>query len=276
MKKIMLIALDMDGTLLDSKKRISTEVKKALHIAKENGVQCVLSTGRAISELNPYRDDLRDVRYWMCESGALIYDSREDKIIRRMTIDSASCLKVLDVLDALHPDVMVQIMRGGIVEVNAAQVPLMARYFMSAYISLFKDTASKTKDIASDIRSNPNGIEKINIYHTDAVSRERTKDALFGLPIEKSYAETTSLELSAIGMSKGEALRYTANMLGIPMEQTAAAGDSDNDESILQTAAVPIVMGNAAKHIKALAHHIVADCDHGGAAEAILWCLNTK
>lgn len=269
MQGIRIIALDMDGTLLDSGKRITLNVQAALREARERGVQCVLSTGRAISELNGYRGELRDVRYWLCESGALIYDSHEDKIIERNTIKESVVLKVLDVLDGLKQDVMVQVMRNGIVEVNEAQVPLMARYKMEAYIPLFSNTASKVKDIVRAIRQDASNIEKMNIYHTDVAEREVTKAALGSLLVEKAYAEETSLELSSIGLSKGSALEYICKMLHINLAQTAAVGDSGNDITILKTAAVPIAMGNATSHIKSLCTLTVSDCDHDGCAEAI-------
>lgn len=270
---IRLIALDMDGTLLDSQKRILASTQAALHKALEAGVICALDTGRAISELNQYRKELADVRYWLCESGALVYDSHEDTILKRNTIAPSAVLAVLDVLDALGQDVMVQVMRNGIVEVSARQVPRMKHYFMEAYIPLFSNTATKVASIADALRRDSTNIEKINIYHTAAAAREVTKAALQDVNVEKAYSEVTSLELSAPGLSKGTALHELCRMLGIPIERTAAVGDSDNDITMLECAAMPIVMGNAQEHIKALARLVVADNDQGGCAEAIQYCI---
>ena len=57
--------------------------------------------------------------------------------------------------------------------------------------------------------------------------------------------------------------------LGIPVEETIAVGDADNDIEVLKTAGLAIAMGNAAEHVKAIADVMVADCDHDGCAEAI-------
>lgn len=153
---------------------------------------------------------------------------------------------------------------------NAAQVPIMARYYMAAYMPLFRDTATKIEDIVHAMRQDPNNIEKINIYHTDKNAREVTKNALASMPLEKAYAETTALELSAIGVNKGAALLELCHILGVDAARSAAVGDSDNDVTMLKAAACPIVMGNAQEHIKRLARLVVSDNNHDGAAEAIL------
>ena len=84
-----------------------------------------------------------------------------------------------------------------------------------------------------------------------------------------ALAESTSLECSAKGIDKGVGLKKLCEHLGLPLEQTIAVGDADNDTMALKTAGLSIAMGNATEPIKALADVIVADCDHNGCAEAI-------
>ena len=64
-------------------------------------------------------------------------------------------------------------------------------------------------------------------------------------------------------------LKKLCEHLGLPLEQTIAVGDADNDTMALKTAGLSIAMGNATEPVKALADVIVADCDHNGCAEAI-------
>ena len=71
------------------------------------------------------------------------------------------------------------------------------------------------------------------------------------------------------GIDKGVGLKKLCEHLGLPLEQTIAVGDADNDTMALKTAGLSIAMGNATEPIKALADVIVADCDHNGCAEAI-------
>ena len=73
-KKISLIALDMDGTLLMSDKRIHPDTARDIAFAAEQGVHLVYCSGRDIVELDPYTGDLPLIRYGICTSGSIVYD----------------------------------------------------------------------------------------------------------------------------------------------------------------------------------------------------------
>ena len=84
-----------------------------------------------------------------------------------------------------------------------------------------------------------------------------------------AYSEISSLEISAQGVDKGVGLKKLCEYLDIPIDQTIAVGDADNDLGALKYAGLAIAMGNANEHVKKIADVIVADCDHEGCAEAI-------
>ena len=81
-----LIGFDMDGTLLNSQKRISPKTLEAVNRAAEAGKTVILSTGRGISELTEFGEPLSKIHYYVCESGALIYDAWEKKILHAETL----------------------------------------------------------------------------------------------------------------------------------------------------------------------------------------------
>ena len=81
-----LIAFDMDGTLLTSKKTIAKSSVEAIGRAQDAGKQVVLSTGRSLSELLPYGYDLREIRYDILASGALIYDLEAKCVLAKQTL----------------------------------------------------------------------------------------------------------------------------------------------------------------------------------------------
>ena len=78
-KERYLLALDMDGTLLNSEKKISNKTVEAINKAIEAGKTVILNTGRCPAELKEYRDVLPRLRYVNCVSGALVYDYEEEK-----------------------------------------------------------------------------------------------------------------------------------------------------------------------------------------------------
>ena len=129
----------------------------------------------------------------------------------------------------------------------------------------------KWEDIGRMYGENPFPAAKVNIYHKNSQSRDRTEERIraSGLEVAMARAETTSLELSAPGCDKGVGLEKLCACLNLPMEQTIVVGDADNDLEALKKAGLAVAMANAGEAIKAVADVVVADCDHDGCAEAV-------
>ena len=81
---------------------------------------------------------------------------------------------------------------------------------------------------------------------------------LKALPLTFAFAETTSLEMTPKGVSKGSGLTILAKHLGVDLEAVIAVGDADNDREMLETAGLAVAMGNAIDSIKTIADVITA------------------
>lgn len=266
-----LIAFDMDGTLLTTDKKIAPETTRAMQEAVQAGKQIVLSTGRTDAELADYRSALADVRYGILESGGLLYDFHERRILSCKPIAPEYVQKILELSE--QEDVMIQVMAGGKVYIQTRNLDNMAHYQLAYFYPLFSTTALLIDDIRAWLREGTlNGtlkVDKINLYHTDTEARKRTLDRGKDLPLELVYSEITSIEFSPKGVSKGTALIELAGLLGVPVEQTIAVGDADNDLAMLKCCGLAVAMGNANENVKQTAAVVVADNDHDGCAEAI-------
>lgn len=76
-----LILIDMDVTLLNNDLKISDENIQSIHEATLQRKGVVIATGRSLSEMNPYMNDLKDVRYYILENGAVIFDNVKKEMI---------------------------------------------------------------------------------------------------------------------------------------------------------------------------------------------------
>ena len=268
MGKYRLITLDMDGTLLNSEKEISERTNAMIRRAAEEGKIIALSTGRGLSELSEYLEQVPEIGYLDCTSGAMIYDCREKKVVVSTPIPVDVMQKVMALAE--EENVMVHFLSTDSV-VEQSKYEQMEKYHMGVYKPMYGRVAKKCENIFRAYEENPKPIEKCNLYHLSPAKRDQTERRLedMHLPLTIVHSELTALELTSEGVSKGTGLLQLCEYLGIPVQETIAVGDADNDIEVLKTAGLAIAMGNAAEHVKAIADVMVADCDHDGCAEAI-------
>jgi len=252
-----MIAFDMDGTLLSSKKTILPSSIEAIHKAHEAGKEVVLLTGRPMTELVPHVKETEVIRYAVCESGAVIYDFQDSQFIDAMefTPQDQAVIKAA----AMQEEVLVQTMLIGDVCVLSSNptAPFNPELpFTLLEKNLFDFLLEKR-------------FQKINFYHQNIEARERTYNRLKDTGLSLAREGDISLEITPAGVTKGSGLIRLGNMLGINPEEIIAVGDSYNDITSFKTAGLPIAMGNARDEIKALAKAVVSDNDHDGCAEAI-------
>ena len=266
-----IIALDIDGTLLNSQKQVTPDAKAAIRQAVERGVTVAFCTGRAVSELEELSALLPEIRYAVFSSGGGLYDLKEKRIISLHAIPRAQAEEIMAA--ARTKDLMPQLVIGERDVIQASHMENLERYHMEIYRPLYEKAMTLTPDIYAYFDACREDILKINLYHADPAERVRTREQLAHLQMEKAYSEVSSLECSAWGVNKGSGLMRLCDHLGIPREASAAVGDAENDIPTLRAAGIGIAMGNANDLVKRAADHVVADMDHGGCAEAIRFIL---
>ena len=268
MSQYQLIAFDMDGTLLNSNKQISPETLNAIKRATDAGKTVILCTGRNLAELNAFTEIIPGLRYLDCVSGACVYDLKEKKTLYSQALDPGIVKKLMEF--GMEEGAMIHVLSERSI-VQKDQQSHMADFHMGIYQTMFDQITDKLENIYNSFCEEPFPVLKLNLYHRDEASRARTVERIkaAGLETALALAESTSLECSDKGIDKAVGLKKLCEHLGLPLEQTIAVGDADNDTMALKTAGLAVAMGNATEPIKALADVIVADCDHNGCAEAI-------
>lgn len=262
-----LMAVDMDGTLLNSKKEVGEKTVKAIQKATDIGKYIVFSTGRCISEMKPYEDVLPMVRYGILESGALLYDFKENKVIYKKTVPKSETEIVLNFIKDV--DVMLLVFLDGQSFIGEQEINHLEDYHMGVYKSLYDEVTKQVPDMREFILSNAGNLEKINIYFHSTKERQEIFDKMRGLPLSMAYSEQTSLEVSPSSTTKGTGLSRLIDLLKINLNETIAMGDADNDIDMMRFAGVSIAVANAKQQVLKISDVVVSDNDHDGVAEAI-------
>ena len=267
-----LIALDLDGTLLNSRKEIPQDALRAIRTVCAAGKTVVFDTGRAVCELEEPIALLPEVRYAVFASGAGLYDIREKRTFGLCGIPDSRTQDILSL--ARTKDVMPQLVLPDADVIQASHMEQLEHFNMGIYRPLYEKAMTLVPDIWAFAASCREPVLKLNLYHADPAERIRTREQLETPELELVYSEISSLECSAAGVSKGSGLDRLCRLLDIPVEACIAVGDADNDLPMIRSAGLGIAMGNAPDHVKTAADRVVSDLDHGGCAEAILLLLN--
>ena len=278
MGAIRIVALDLDGTLLDSEKRLSEVNRDALARAAEKGVEIVPTTGRFFGMMPPAVRDLPFVRYAITINGAQVYDRETDTAIVRDEIPLDMALGVMEVLDRY--DVIYDCYRQNWGWMTAALQEKAADYATNEhYLRMVREFRKPVPELKAHLRETAaNGdVQKIMLF---AANRERSAaiDRLRGLSDEiaahfpeiKVTASTwNNLELNIRTAHKGNALRRFAEHLGLTLENCMAFGDGMNDFTMVEAAGLGIAMANAEPEVKRVAKDMVPSNDEDGVARGI-------
>lgn len=267
MSKYKLLAIDMDGTALTSRKKISPRTGAAINDLLKRGVHVVTSTGRGLDELTDYREDFRLMHYGILITGGLVYDFFKREPIAVHAVDEDTMFKLIDFGTTERAMIHLLTLKSSVA--REVDIQHMEDFDMAIYFDMFNRICLRVDDFKQYIRTHPGEVIKVNLYHRDRASRDRNFERMKNLNLSITFTEHNNLEAAPAGITKASGLIELCNFLGIDIAETVAVGDGNNDREILQAAGVAVAMGNARDEIKKIADFVTLDNDNDGVAVAI-------
>ena len=282
-----LIAIDLDGTLLNSYGEISIENKEAIKKAINKGVQVVIASGRMPSSIENFCSEINANRYLIAGNGTLIFDIEKQKIIYDRFMEKQKVLNIIKICEensiyysiytentiitkSLNYNVLyyqyentkkpeykktkiniVQDVYRYIDEINT--MPLLKMTICDNNQVVFNSIIRKLREIKD--------IDVLDIEH---MSRKVIKSGTKDVSIEYFYTEITNLDVN-----KWNALKVIMEKLDIKPEEVMAIGDNINDIEMVENAGIGVVMGNSALKAMKIGNSTYADNNSSGVAEAI-------
>lgn len=273
MNAVKLIALDLDGTLFNSQSQISAHNIDTIKKANEAGATVVISTGRPYSGLPFEQLKGSGIRFAITTNGSAIYEIESGKCLFEEAMDEEIILPILDFL--LTKDIHMDAFIGGKgytpVQCVAAGQKLANPPALKHYIL---NTRVRVDNLPLFIHENQLKVQKmtLNFYPEGDGFKDREEVRKY---LESNPAVTTvsggynNLEFTRADVNKGVGLQKMAQLLDIPVAQTMAVGDTENDLAIIRAAGVGVAMGNATAAVKSAADYITTSNDEDGVAAAI-------
>lgn len=282
-----LIAIDLDGTLLNSYGMVSEKNKQALIEANKKGAEIVIASGRLTNSVKNIANDLGICNYIICGNGSLIYDLQHEEIIYDKFIDKKKALQIIEICEQnsiyynIYTENMViaKSLNNNVLfyhQENAnkpdskkTKINLVQNIY--DYVdklqnqNILKITISDNDNIIfNGIIRKLREIRDIDVLDVAHMSRKMIKSGTEEVSLEYYYTEITSKNVD-----KWYAIEYLIDKLNINKEDIMTIGDNVNDKLMIENAGCGVVMGNSAPYIKEIADMVVADNNKDGVAEAV-------
>ncbi|MGT2934096.1 Cof-type HAD-IIB family hydrolase [Streptococcus catagoni] len=263
---IKLIAIDLDGTLLNSQKEIPEENIRAIKEATDKGTKIVVCTGRPSSGTKPYFDQLglSEDEFLILNNGCSTYASQGWRLIHHQEL-SLSDVAELENRCQNFPGVYLTLTSENNYYVLSDHVPEIVQ--ADGDLVFTKVKAIQLQELSKNAEIVFQAMYMGEPSAIDQFEKEVRSD------LEKDYSLVRSqdyiLEVMPANVTKASALKKLAEDLNCQADQVMAIGDAPNDLEMLSFAGLGIAMGNASQPIKEMADAVTSSCDEAGVAQAI-------
>ncbi len=268
---VKLIAMDLDGTaLLNDHMTVSPRLQAALEQAHEKGIKIVPVTGRpykllpSLLETNPQWKE-----YGILCNGSQIRNLRTGEILYSLTIQEKDLRALVDLAEKYA--VPVEFSADSRLYLTQQSWQAQQGHPELAFHcgKILPKNGVVVESLLPLCTGSHGLVEKVNLNGVPEAVRGEIDAALGALGVSGVWASSSCMEITHKDATKGGALGRLCRMIGIPMEQVMALGDSGNDVSMLQMAGLGVAMGNAPAFVKQAANAVTESNVEDGAAAAI-------
>ena len=271
-----IIALDLDGTLLNSKKELSEGNLAALKKAADAGWEIVPTTGRFYGGMPDFIRGLPFVHYAITINGAYVEDLLEGNEIYTAEMPYKQAIDIMKYLDEL-PVIYDCYMDNDAFMTEALKAKVDEIVENPRIRKMFYDLRKPVPELKEFLENRGQDVQKIQFFTKDADLRLHLLEELPKVfeNIAVSSSSPQNIEINQAKATKGLALIALADYLGLDRSKTIAMGDGLNDISMLEEAGIGIAMANGCDEALDAADWVTSHCDEDGVAKAIeKYCFN--
>lgn len=282
-----LIAIDLDGTMLNSYGIVTEDTKNTIKNTINKGIEVIIASGRPIDSIKTIAKEINSQNYFIAGNGSLIYDIKKDEIIYEKFLNKQKVLEIAKICE--NNSISYNIYTED--TIIAKQLKYNVLYYYKE--NLKKEEKSKTsitlvENIPEYIRTSQNekflkiticdesksifnsvirklkNVSNIDILDISHMSRKTIKQGTEEVKIEYFYTE-----ISLKDVDKWNAIEYLISKLNINKTEVIAIGDNMNDAKMIENAGLGIAMGQSTPKIIEIADYVTENNENEGAKKAI-------
>lgn len=281
-----LIAIDLDGTLLNSYGEITNKNREAIKYAINKGIEVVLASGRDPQTMKKISLELGIENFLIAGNGACIYDIKQDKNIYESFVEKEKALEIIKICKQNSIFFNIYTNKGIITEslnynvkvfhnennykpnkkrTNIEIVNDIYSYIKNNEFEILKIIiCDESRIIFNNIIEKLKIIKNVEVLEVEHMSKKIIKTGTEEYKIEYFYTEVTNQNAN-----KWDTIQYLAKKLGIEEKEIICIGDNINDLKMVRNAGVGIAMKNSALEKKEIADYVTEDNNSDGVGMAI-------
>ena len=269
-ESIAIIALDLDGTLLNTNKELSARNREALERASAAGIHIVASTGRFYGGMPAFIRELPFLRYVLTVNGAQVLDLASGELIYQAELPCAQAIEIMRYLDDF-PVIYDCYQKDEAWMTAALKLHIDEIVSSPHYVRMLHELRKPVPELKAFLAERGEDVQKVQLFTNQPALRLRLMEELprrfENLCVSSSVSD--NIEINQAHANKGEALLALGAHLGISRERILAFGDGLNDVSMLRDAGIGVAMENACAEAKAAADYVTPSCDADGVSLGI-------
>ncbi len=279
-----LVAIDLDGTMLNSYGVVTENTKNIIKKTIEKGTNVIIASGRPIDSIKTIANEIGSKNYFIAGNGSLIYDIQKDEIIYEKYLKKEKVLEIIKMCEensisynvytektilatALKHNVLYYY-KENLKKPEDKQTHINIVENMYDYIDKMNEEkflkitiCDENKSVFNSIMKKLSEIGAIEVLEVSHMSRKIIKQGTEEIPIEYYYTE-----ISAENVDKWYAIEYLISKLNIEKEEVITMGDNINDKKMIQEAGLGVAMGQSTPAIKEIANEITTSNEEDGVA----------
>ena len=282
-----LVAIDLDGTMLNSSGVVTDRTKKAIEAAKKNGTEIIIASGRPIDSIKAIANEIKSDKYFIAGNGAIIYDIKNDQVIYDKYLKKEKVLEIIKICEQnsisynVYTDktILAKALKYNVLYYHKENLKKPEN--KKTNISIVKDMYEYVKDLKDEkflkmticdehksifnsIIRKISAIDEIEVLDVSHISRKTIKQGTEEFLIEYYYTE-----ISSVNVDKWTAIEFLIEKLGIKKEEVIAIGDNMNDKKMIENAGLGVVMKGSTPVVVEKAD-VVADSNNDDGVAKIL------
>ena len=272
-----LIAIDLDGTLLNSNGIMSNETKETLQKINDKDIKIVLASGRMVDSIKTISNEIGNQKYLIAGNGAIVYDIEKQEILYKNYLKKEKVLDVIKICEEnsiyyniyTENELLTTSLKYNVLyyhkeNVNREEkdrmkisiVNNMYEYVLNSkrddYLKI--TICDEDKMIFNSIIRKIKQIKEIDVLDVEHMSRKNITQGTETIELNYSYTE-----VSAQNVDKWEAINYIMKQENIHKDHVIAIGDNINDKKMIENAGLGIAMAGSTPVVTEIANIVTSE-----------------